>query len=142
MSDHERETAFLRHCIGYDESDEGRNLEEGVAQAERDERCVRRAVWLVVLLTAIGVAGLCYAVFLADVRRNESQLVVKIFGAVGLASVLCLPGFLAYWGIYRKELGQRREECRRLAARLLESRLGKSDVTLLKLCKGENGQDA
>jgi len=27
--------------------------------------------------------------------------------------------------VYRKELDQRREECRRLAAKLLESRLGK-----------------
>jgi hypothetical protein len=128
MSNHERETAFLRQCIGYDDTDESRNLEEKIAQAQRNERCVRRAVWLVVLLTAVAVAGLCYSLFLTDLRDNKSELPVKIFGALGLASLLCVPGFLGYWGIYRKELDRRRQECRGLAAQLLESRLGRPSV--------------
>jgi hypothetical protein len=133
MNEHERETAFLRRCIGYDNTDESRSLEQKIAQAQNNERCVRRAVWLIILLTAIAIAGLCYAVFLADLRENRSELLVKVFGALGLASLLCLPGFLGYWGIHRKELDRQREECRGLAAQLLESRVGKPLVASLVL---------
>ena len=67
MSDHQRETAFLRQCIHYDDTAERHNLDERLTQAQRDERCVRCAVWLMALLTALAMAGLCYsAVFLAD----------------------------------------------------------------------------
>ena len=129
MSDRERETAFLRRCIGYEDSEECHDLEARVTQAQQNERSVRRAVWLVIALTAVAVAGLCYAaIFLPDFPRSNSQVAVKVFGALGLASLICLPGFLGYWGIYRKELDVRREECRRLAAQLMESRLGKPRV--------------
>jgi len=129
MTNRERETEFLRHCIGYDDTEARHDLEAKITQAERDERCVRRAVWLAVLLTAIGIAGLCYAaIFVADFPYSSDQRLVKTFGALGLGSLICLPGLLGYWGFCRKELNRRREECRRLAAQLLESRLGKVAV--------------
>jgi hypothetical protein len=37
--------------------------------------------------------------------------------------------FVGLGAVYRKELDQRREECRRLATKLLESRLGKPCTT-------------
>jgi hypothetical protein len=130
MNNRERETEFLRHCIGYDDTDARHDLEAKISQAQRDERCVRRAVWVVVLLTAVGLAGLCYAaIFVADFPNSSDQRMVKTFGALGLGSLICLPGFLGFWGFYRKELNLRREECRRLAAELLETRLGKRGVS-------------
>lgn len=130
MSEHQQQTAFLRHCLLYDDTAERHQLEERIAELQRDEICVRRAVWLMALFAVLAMAGLCYAaVFVADYSRNLSefaaQLIIKLFCALGAGSLICLLAFFGLGAIYRKELDQRREECRRLAIRLLESRLGK-----------------
>ena len=136
MSDHQRETAFLRHCIHYEDTVERHNLDARLTQAQRDERCVRGAVWLMALFTALAIAGLCYsAVFLADFPQDTSHLAIKVFGALGLGSLISLVAFTGFWGVHRKELDQRREECRRLAAKLFESRLGKPLITPLQVMR-------
>ena len=133
MSDHQRETAFLRQCILYEDTVERHNLDARLTQAQRDERCVRGTVWLMALLSALAIAGLCYsAVFLADFPQDKSHLTLKAFGALGLASLISLLVFGGFWGVHRKELAQRREECRRMAAKLLESRLGGLAVTPMR----------
>ena len=133
-SEHQRETAFLRHCIRYDESPGRRALDDRITQIQRDERCVRRAMWLMALLAALALAGLCYAaIFLDDYPQRTSQFVtrfiVQVFGAVGLASTICVVAFLGLRMIYRLRLDRRREECRQLVTKLLESRLGKPITT-------------
>src|SRR5712664_220239 len=130
MSEHQRETAFLRQCILYDDSGEGHKLQESITQLQRNERCVRRAVWLMALLATLAMAALCYAsVFMADNPLNPFQLisqwVIKVLCARGVWLLICLVAFTALGAVYRKELVRRREECRRLATSLLESRLGK-----------------
>jgi hypothetical protein len=130
MSEHQRETAFLRQCLLYDDTAECHKLEEGITQVQRDERCVRRAVLLMALLTALAAAGLCYAVvFLEDYPHNMTRLltpfIVKVFCALGVGSLICMLAFGGLRVVYRKELEQRRDDCRRLATKLLESRLGK-----------------
>ena len=42
MSEHQTETAFLRHILLYDDGDERRKLEESIAQVQPDMRCVQR----------------------------------------------------------------------------------------------------
>ena len=130
MSDSQRDTAFLRQCLGYDDSNERHQLEARITQAQCDERCVRRAVWLMALLTGLSMAGLCYAaVFLTHHPQNVSQLITPFFArvlcALGLGSLICMLVFMGLAMIYRKELDQSREACRRLTAKFLESRLGK-----------------
>lgn len=126
MSERQRDTAFLRKVIRYDDTAERHKLEEGIALDQRNERCIRRAICVVGLLSALALAGLCYlAIFLPDFFRNKSHLAIKVFAALGLGSLICLPVFLSYWGICRRKLGARRDECRRLATRLLESLMGK-----------------
>ena len=127
---HQREAAFLRQAILYDDTAERHKLEQRVTQIERDARCVQRAVWLMVLLTTVGIAGLCYCgVFLGDFPQNMTQfstrIVVKVFAALGLGSLISLLAFMCLGVAYRQELNSRREECRGLIAKLLESRLGK-----------------
>jgi hypothetical protein len=129
MSEH-KETAFLRQCMLYDESAERHQLEAKIIQAERDERCVWRAVWLMALFAAVAMAGLCYGVvFLENPPQNMSQFItpfiIRIVCALGAGSLVCMLAFMGLGMVYRKELELRREECRRLAAKLLESRLGK-----------------
>lgn len=130
MSEHQKQTAFLRQCLLYDDTGERHELEENITQLQRNERCVRRAVWVMSLLVALAMAGLCYAaIFLMDRPQDMSQFVTqfvsKVFCALGLGSLICLASFVGLGVAYRMKLDQRREDCRRLAAKLLESRLGK-----------------
>ena len=88
-----------------------------------------------VLFAALAMAGLCYAaVFLEDYPLNLSQFtaqsIVKVLSALGVSSLICLVAFLGLGAIYRKELDQQREECRRLATKLIETRLSKPNTSL------------
>lgn len=136
MSKYERETAFLRQCLLYDDTAERHKLEERITQLQRDERCVRRAVWLMALLIALAMAGLCYsAVFLAHYPQSTSQFftqfISKVFCALGLGSIICMLAFVGLGVVYRREMDQGREDGRRLATKLLEARLGKPRTALL-----------
>ena len=130
-SEHQKQTAFLRHCLIYDDTEERHKLEERISQIQYDEICVRRAVWLMALFAALSMAGLGYsAVFMAKYPLNlseiTSQWIIKLLCALGVGSIICLVAFLSLGMIYRKDLDLRREECRQLAMKIMESRLGKS----------------
>ena len=128
--EHQKQTAFLRHCLLYDDTTERHKLEARIAELQRDEICVRRAVWLMALFAALAIAGWCYAtVFVPGHPLNLSeytgQLIIKLFCALSVGSLICLLAFVGLGVVCPKELDQRREECRRLATKLMESRLGK-----------------
>ena len=128
MSDHQKDTAFLTQLISYDDTDERRNLAEQIARLQRDERCVRRAIWLMLLVTALALAGIGYgAVFRLHPMNMEqfiTQFGIKILSALALGSLICVVTFLGLGASYRIELAKRRDECRRLAAKFLEARFG------------------
>ena len=87
MSEHEKHTEFLRQCVLYDESARRQELAEGISQIQRDLRCVRRAVWLTAMMTALVVAGLGYGLLLGDdFPRNMPQFILNIIYGVGLGS--------------------------------------------------------
>ena len=130
MSEHQKQTAFLKECLLYDDTPDRHKLEERITRIQHDERCVRRAVWLMALFAALAVAGLCYfVIFLLDYPLSTSQLLThftaKVFCALALGSLICMFAFMGLGMVYRRELDERREECRRLATKLLEARLGK-----------------
>jgi hypothetical protein len=133
MSEHQKHTEFLRHCLRYGESTEHQALEEEITQIQRDERCVQHAVWLMAILTALAVAGLGYpAILVESFPYNVPQFIVNLICALGVTSLICLLVFMGLGMVYRKKLDQRREECRQLVTRLLESRLGKPVTTPLR----------
>ena len=126
VSEHQREFSFLRHLMRYDQTEEHHELEERIARAQRNERCSRRAMWLMVVLIARALVGLGYAaLLLEDFPPNSSQFITRILCALGLASLVSLLVFLAFWLVARGELSEHRERCRRLVTRIVESRLGK-----------------
>jgi hypothetical protein len=134
-TEHERETAFLRRCIRYDLSATGRQLDERIAQVQRDERCLRRASWLMALMAGISTVGLGYAAVLSDdfpfrISVFTSEFAIKLLCALGIGSLICLVTFMGVGLLYRKELNQRREECRGLVTKLLESHLGGTQLKL------------
>src|SRR4249920_1307272 len=98
-NEHQRHTAFLKQAIAYGDTPEHKDLEERIARAQRDEHSVRRAVWLMVLLLAFCLAGLCYVVlFSSDIPQTMTQLatpvIIRIILAVGLGTMICLLTFL------------------------------------------------
>jgi hypothetical protein len=130
MSEHERETEFLKHCLLYDQRAERHKLHERIMQVQRDERCVQRGVWWMGLLAMVTGAGLCYATLLmpehpATVAPMTRRLVTQTFCVVGLASLICMLVFRIMVAFYRHELRELREQARRMAVDLLETRLGK-----------------
>jgi hypothetical protein len=138
-SEHERETDFLRRCIKYETGTAGRQLDERICQVQRDERCLRRASWLMALVAGLATTGLGYAAILLDDFPNRisvftSLFIVKILCALAIGSLICLVSFTCAGLVYRKELNRRREECRGLVTNLLESHLG---GPRLKLRNGE-----
>ena len=129
MSEYERETEFVTRIIGYGDTSERQTLEERMGKTRSDERCVRRAAYLMVLLAGLAIAGLVYtAIFAADVPLDITQLfprlAIKALSAVALSSLACALAFLALGLLYRREFNRHREECRRLSIKLLEARLG------------------
>ena len=130
MSEHQKHTEFLRHCLRYGESAEHQALEEKITQIQRDERCVQRAVWLMAIFTALAVAGLGYPVILVEgFPYNVPQFTLNLVCALGVASFICLLLFVGLGMAYRRKLDQRREECRQLVTKLLASRLGRPVAT-------------
>jgi hypothetical protein len=128
MSEHDREMTYLRQFIAHDDTAERHSVEKKITQAERDERCLRRAMRLMVVLVTLAVVGLGYSAILLDdyphnVPRFFTHYMVKLSCALGLASLISLLGFVGVWTLYRRHLGEQREECRRLAAKVLASRL-------------------
>ena len=129
MSEREKDTTFLRQCIVYEDSAERHKLEESITQLQRNGRCMRRAIGLMAMLVALATAGLsCSAVLLADYPQNMTQFINKVFCALGLGSLICLMAFAGLAAVYRTELDQCREECRRLARKLLEGRVAKATI--------------
>jgi hypothetical protein len=130
MSDHQRHTKFLRECIRYDESARRQELMEEIARIQLDARCVRRAVWLMAILAALAAFGLGYGVILvSNFPNNFPQYILNTFGVLAVSWLVCILAFAGLGAVYRWKLDRRREECRQIVTRLLESRLGKTVST-------------
>jgi len=133
MSEHQKHTEFLRQCILYDESARRQELAEGISRIQRDAHCVGRAAWLMAMLTALAVACFGYgAVLVENFPYNTQHFIINIICALGVGSLISLLAFVGLGMVYRRKLDRRREECRQLVARLLESRLGKPVTTPLR----------
>ncbi len=126
MTEHQKETAFLRHLILFDHTDEGGQLEKSIAEVQRDECCVKRAAWLMGLLISLSAAGLAYgAVLVEDLPYGNSRLLLKPIIVLGLASLISLVTFAGLLMAYRRKSNLLREQCRGLIKKLLERQLGK-----------------
>ena len=113
MSDHQRHTEFLRHCIRYDESARRQELMEEIVRIQRDTRCVFRAVWLMALLAALVVFGLGYGAILVNNFPDDiPQFILNIFSVLTVSWLICILAFAGLGMIYRLKLNRRREECR------------------------------
>jgi hypothetical protein len=125
MSEHQKQSKFLKTLLAYDDSEEHRRLQSRIEGAEKDERCIGCACRLVGLVTLLSVAGLGYsAVLLPEFFSNSRNFLVQFFCALGLGSILCLFAFVGLWCWYRAIVHKLHDECRRLISSLMRSRFG------------------
>jgi len=123
MTEYRKQAAFLKALMMYDDTVEHRVLAERIANAEKNERCLLCACRLVGLIALVGLTGLGYsAVLLPEFFDSATHIVIHIFSAMGLGSLLCLVAFLGLWFWYRSVLNRIHEECRRLITGMLDSR--------------------
>jgi hypothetical protein len=129
MSEHQKDTDFLRCLINYGDTEEHRELENRIAQVQRDERCVRRVILAAALFTLTALVGLVYTAILDEsFPYDQSPTVITILCDVGLASLICLAGLVVLLVVYRIRLNGLREECRHSVKSLIEFQLNKSRV--------------
>ena len=123
MSEHQKQSNFLKTLLAYDDSEEPRRLQARIDGAEKDQRCIGCACRLVGLVTLLAFAGLGYsAVLLPEFFSNSRSFLVQFFSALGLGSILCLFVFFGLWCWYRAIVNKLHDECRRLISSLLRSR--------------------
>jgi len=115
MSEREKQARFLKELMRTEPCDELLAIQAQIHKVERDERCIRSALWLVLILGLLSGAGLGYcAVFLQDFFQNATPTLVKVFCALGLACGICLVGFLGFWFWTRGICNRLYEDCRNL----------------------------
>src|SRR5262245_24359675 len=112
MTERERQAEFLKRLLK-DETEECKRLKARLTQAQHDEHCIRRALILMVLVAVFSLMGLGYcAVLLPAFFDNATPLLVKVFCALGLGSLICMCIFGSCWLWYRKASNQINEDCR------------------------------
>lgn len=124
MTEYRRQVAFLKTLLSYGDTEGHRILQDRLAQAEKNERCLLCACRLVGLIGSLGLLGLGYsAVLLPEFFHRSSHVLIQLFSALGLGSAMCLLFFIGLWFYYRGIVNRIHDECRRTVTRMLESRM-------------------
>jgi hypothetical protein len=122
MSEHRKQSEFLKKLVMHEDSPANRSLCERLAAAERNERCLLLACRLVGLIAAVALAGIGYsAVLLPQFFDNATHVVLRFFSALSLGSALCFVVFLGLWFWYRSHTNRIHDECRHVITAMLEA---------------------
>jgi hypothetical protein len=127
IKEHERQVAFLQTLILLAEPAEGQMLIERLQKAAREERCIRRAIYWVVLIAALSFLTLSYASVLLPEFLGRASSMALVFSGGCVGSLISLAVFLFFWFWYRQTSHPLHEECRRFVVRGMETRLAKKN---------------
>ena len=101
MSERQKQADFLKNLLAGNDCPEHRLLQERITAAERDERCLRRACRLVVVITLAALSALGYLTVLQvpDSLARFGQVAFHFFHVLALGSGMCLGVFagLLFW---------------------------------------------
>ena len=112
ISENQREKDGLRQRILYDKSAEPQELEQEIAQIQRNARCVQRAAGLMTGLTTLAVAGLAYpSILLENFPYHVPPFIMHLIYALSAGSLVSLLVFAGLGRVYRKKLNRRKEAC-------------------------------
>ncbi len=108
MSERQKQADFIKQLLACDDCAEHRQLQERLAASEKDERCLRRACRLVIVVTMMALAALGYLTVLPVQESNAriAQVLHNCFQVLALGSGMCLGVFVAlvFW---QRSLSQR-----------------------------------
>ena len=114
MSEHQKQTAFFKAMVEQEDSHEHRELTERILKAERDERCVRRAIIKIILLMAMSFIGCLHTlVMMPEVIFESNHSMRKVFQILALGSIMSLATYVGFWFYFRALLFQVHGDCRR-----------------------------
>ncbi|HXG49535.1 MAG TPA: hypothetical protein VNO52_18075 [Methylomirabilota bacterium] len=114
MSERQKQSEFLKALILETDTEEHRRLREKIIEAERDERCVNRAMRIVAVVAVLAVCGIGYlAVLLPDFFEESSHILIRSCCALALGSLICFFVFLGLWIWHRALVNRALEEGRR-----------------------------
>ena len=124
MNERQKTTKFLKALIQCDDSDQCHHLRERIKRVEKDERCIRSALFLVIVLGLLSLSGIGYsAVLVPEFARFSSHIATKVFCALTLASLICVGVFFGVWLHHRAAANRVFDECRRFVQAFMESKL-------------------
>ena len=122
--EHETQAAFLKALIALEDGEESRQLQDSLARAERERKCIRHAVLLMVALFIVSLGGLGYCVLLLpQTLYGPSHLVTTSLTLLGLASLIAQLEFFGCLLWHRSVESRLHKECRRRVLLLVESQL-------------------
>ena len=73
MLDHKTQAAFLKALIAYEDNEESRQLRDSLAKADRERKRIRHALFLMVALFILSLAGLSYCALLLPQDLFQSR---------------------------------------------------------------------
>jgi len=124
MLGHETPAAFLKALIAYEEGETRLELQESLANAERESKWIRHVMFWMVTLFILSLAGLGYcAVLLPEIFFYPTHLATKSLTVLGLASLISQLELFGYLLWHRCKVNHLHKECRRRVLLLVESQL-------------------
>ena len=122
MTAHKKPGAFLKALLLHLDREERCRLDARLVAAEREAKCIHRAVFLMVVLLMVSVAGLSYcAILLPEVFHNPTHLLMRSLSVLGLGALISQGVFLGYLLWHRTVVTRLHEECRRLVLALAQT---------------------
>jgi len=124
MLEHKTQAAFLRALVGYEDGDASLQLRASLGKADRELKCLRRTMFLLLILLMLSLAGLGYcAILLPQIFTNPTHPVIQSLGIVGLASLIAQVEIMVYLLWRRGAVDRLHRECRRRILLLVESQI-------------------
>jgi hypothetical protein len=122
--DHKTQATFLKALIAHEAGEASLRLRESLAKADREWKRIRHALFLMVTLLILALAGLCYcALLLPQIYSSPGHFVTKSLSFLGLASLIALLELLGYLLWHRFAVSRLHKECRRWVLLLVEPQL-------------------
>ena len=133
--ENETQAAFLKALIAYGDGEASLELLDSLAKAEREGKRMHHAMFLMVTLFILSLAGLGYcAVLLPQIFFSPTHLVTKSLSVLVLASLIAQLEFFGCFIWHRFKVNRLHKECRRRVLLLIESQLRTS------LCRSQSGE--
>ena len=122
--EHFRQAAFLQSLLLLCSSQQAAQLRGRIAQARHEDRVMRLAVLIAILLGGLVVGTLGYAAVLAPTSFFRNSVLLRVLQALAMGSLISVVIFLGYWWWKRALFNALNEECRCFLFQHLDAKFG------------------